>query len=132
VTSQVTEARWIDISMPVGVTGNAADQAVMVTGAYCLRPLRQLKDVWINTRVDPQGANALSVIALGEVDRGGTLFAATGTGVYRSIDAGRTWQPFMEGMDAGSFISIVAVREGDLDALYALSLGGSLWKRDLA
>ncbi len=132
VTTQVTEARWIDIAMPTGVTENVAEQAVLATGPYCLRPLRRLKEVWISTRVDPQGANALSVIALGEVDRGGMLFAATGTGIYRSIDAGRTWQPFMEGMNTESFISIVAVREGDHYTLYALSLGGTLWKRELA
>jgi hypothetical protein len=132
VTTQVTDARWIDIAMPSGITEHAVDQAVLATGWYCLRPLRRAKDVWISTRVDPQGANTLSVIALGEIDRGGTLYAATGTGIYRSIDGGRTWQPFMAGMSTESFISIVAAREGEQYVLYALSLGGSIWRRDLA
>jgi len=131
VTTQVTTARWVDISLPIGVTEGAAEQAVLATGPYCLRPLRRAKDVWISTQVDLSGANALSVIAQGEVDRGGILFAATGSGVYRSIDGGRTWHAFSDGLGSGSFISLALVRRGEVDVLYAMSLGGSVWKRDL-
>lgn len=130
LTTQVTSARWVDMTMPMGVKENVADQAILATGPYCLRPLRRAKDVWISTRVDPNGANTLSVIALGEIDGGGVLFAATGNGVYRSIDGGRTWQSFSAGLSAQSFISIAALRQ-DKDTLYALSLGGLLWKREL-
>jgi photosystem II stability/assembly factor-like uncharacterized protein len=132
ITSQVTPARWVDIVMPQGVAQNAADQAVLATGAYCLRPLRRAKDVWISTQVDPSGANTLSVVVLGEIDNGGVLYAATGTGVYRSIDGGRTWQRFVEGLDSQSFISIVAMPDANGPALYTLSLGGLLWKCTLA
>lgn len=131
VTSQVTLARWIDICLPLGVTDGVAEQAILATGPFCLRPLRRAKDVWISTQVDPGGANTLGVVALGEVDQGGLLFAATGSGIYRSVDGGRTWQPFMEGLPTGSFISIMARREGEHSVLYALSLGGMLWKCDL-
>lgn len=131
VTTQVTTARWVDIALPLGVAESAAEQAVLATGPYCLRPLRRAKDVWISTQVDPSGANALSVIAQGEVDRGGILFAATGSGVYRSIDGGRTWHAFTDGLGAGSFISLALVRRGEVDVLYAMSLGGSVWKREL-
>jgi len=132
VTTQVTTARWVDIALPVGVTENAVEQAVLATGPYCLRPLRRAKDVWISTQVDPSGANVLSVVAQGEVDHGGILYAATGSGVYRSIDGGRTWHPFADGLGSGSFISLALVRKGDVDTLYAMSLGGLIWKRDLA
>lgn len=131
VTSQVTMARWIDICLPLGVTDGAAEQAILATGPFCLRPLRRAKDVWISTQVDPTGANTLGVVALGEVDRGGLLFAATGGGIHRSIDGGRTWQSFMDGLSGGSFISIVARRHSESSALFALSLGGTLWKCDL-
>jgi photosystem II stability/assembly factor-like uncharacterized protein len=132
VTTQVTEARWVDIAMPLGVTENVAEQAVLATGPYCLRPLRRAKDVWISTQVDPSGANTLSVVALGEVDRGGILFSATGSGVYRSIDGGRTWHPFLDGLGSGSFISIAITRKDETNTLYAMSLGGSVWKRELS
>ncbi len=132
VTSQTTLARWIDISLPLGVADGVAEQAILATGPFCLRPLRRAKDVWISTQVDPSGANTLGVVALGEVDQGGLLFAATGSGIYRSVDGGRTWQPFMAGLPSGSFISIIARRQGEHSVLFALSLGGTLWKCDLS
>jgi len=132
ITTQTTPARWIDIAMPLGVTENPADQAVLATGPFCLRPLRRAKDVWISTRVDPNGANTLAVAAIGEVDGGGQLFAATGSGIYRSLDGGRTWQPFRDGMGVTSFIGIAAMPKGEGYTLYALSLGGVLWKCDLS
>jgi photosystem II stability/assembly factor-like uncharacterized protein len=132
VTTQATPARWIDIAMPFDVEENAGEQAVFASGPYCLRPLRKAKDVWISTRVDSQGANTLGVVVLGEIDKGGQLFAATGTGIYRSVDGGRTWQAFGQGIDARSFVSIVLTRVDGQPCLYALSLGGSLWQRALA
>lgn len=132
LTTQVTTARWVDIALPTGVSANVMEQAVLATGPYCLRPLRRAKDVWISTQVDPGGANVLSVVAQGEVDNGGVLFAATGSGVYRSIDGGRTWHLFSEGLDPGSFIGLALARKGGTDILYAISLGGLVWKRELS
>jgi len=135
VTTQVTQARWIDISLPVGVKEGATEQAILATGPYCLRPLRKAKDVWISTRVDPSGANTLGVVAMGQVDEGGQIYAATGNGVYRSIDGGRTWQPFSEGLRGTSFIGIaMCCAQGDESnaVLYTMSLGGTLWKRELS
>jgi photosystem II stability/assembly factor-like uncharacterized protein len=131
LTTQVTDARWVDIGMPKNVAAEAASQAVVATGPYCLRPLRRAKDVWISTQVDPNGSNVLSVVADGEVDQGGVLYAATGGGVFRSIDAGRTWQPFSAGLKAHSFIGLLLRKEGDETVLYALSLGGLIWKRPI-
>ncbi|HHX45267.1 MAG TPA: hypothetical protein GX714_14955 [Chloroflexi bacterium] len=131
ITTQTTAARWIDIAMPLGVTEDPAEQAVLATGPFCLRPLRRAKDVWISTRVDPNGANTLGVVAIGEVDGGGQLYAATGSGIFRSLDGGRTWQPFRDGMDTTSFIGVTATASDAGYTLYALSLGGVLWACDL-
>jgi len=132
ITSQITPARWVDIVMPSGVLENPAQQAILATGSYCLRPLRRAKDVWISTRVDPSGANTLSVVGIGEIDGGGLLFAATGTGIYRSIDGGRTWHSFSEVLGAYSFISLALVSGQEGASLYAMSLGGLLWRRELS
>jgi hypothetical protein len=104
VTTQETESRWMEVTMPAGTMDNVSDQAVLATGPFCLRPLRKAKDVWISTAVDPSGANVLSVVAVGEVDNGGVLYAATGNGVYRSTDGGRTWHAFSEGVEGKSFV----------------------------
>lgn len=131
VTTQETESRWMDITMPADATDKVADQAVVATGPFCLRPLRKAKDVWISTAVDPAGANVLSILATGEIDDGGVLYAATGNGVYRSTDGGRTWHTFSEGAEGKSFVSLALHGDGDSKALYALSLGGLLFKRAL-
>lgn len=131
VTTQVTTARWLEIALPVGVEQKAVEQAILATGPFCLRPLRRAKDVWISTRVDPSGTNALSVISIGEIDSGGTLYVATGNGVFRSIDGGRTWHAFLQPDEAQSFISL-ALAQNDGLVLYALSLGGRLYKHQIA
>ena len=94
VTTQETDSRWMDISMPADVTDKVADQAVVVTGPFCLRPLRKAKDVWISTAVDPSGANVLSVVAIGDVDDGGVLVAATGNGCIDRPMADVPGRPF--------------------------------------
>ncbi|MCD6520044.1 MAG: hypothetical protein J7M05_09010 [Anaerolineae bacterium] len=127
LTTQATPVRWVDIAMPSDVE-NPAEQAVAATGPYCLRPLRRARSVWISTRVDPGEANVLGLVAFGNLDAGGLLFAATGNGVYRSNDGGRTWEPFGEGLTAPSFIGLAALQEGQEVELYALSLGGQLWR----
>jgi photosystem II stability/assembly factor-like uncharacterized protein len=132
VTTQVTTARWLDIALPLGVNERAVDQAIMATGPFCLRPLRRAKDVWISTRVDPAGTNALAVVALGEIDSGGLLYVATGNGVFRSIDGGRTWHAFLQPEEAASFISLSAAYEGDHNSIYALSLGGRIFKHSIS
>lgn len=132
VTTQVTTARWLDIALPLGVSERAVEQAIMATGPFCLRPLRRAKDVWISTRVDPSGTNALGVVALGEIDNGGLLYVATGNGVFRSIDGGRTWHAFLQPEEAQSFISLSATHEGDHNVLYALGLGGRIFKHTIS
>jgi photosystem II stability/assembly factor-like uncharacterized protein len=131
VTTQETESQWMDITMPVGVAENVADQAVLATGPYCLRPLRKAKDVWISTVVDPEGANVLNLAAIGEIDEGAVLFAATGSGVFRSTDGGRTWHAFSDGIEGKSVVSLALTGEGDQHTLFALSLGGLLAKCSL-
>lgn len=132
VATQETDSRWVHIGMPVGVTDGVADQAVLATGPYCLRPLQRAKDVWISTPVDPNGANVLGVVAIGEIDNGAQLYAATGNGVYRSTDGGRTWHSFTEGMEGQSVIGLVLLTEGEQRTLCAMGLGGLIWKRAIA
>ncbi|MHB9033863.1 MAG: WD40/YVTN/BNR-like repeat-containing protein [Anaerolineae bacterium] len=132
LTTQVTTARWLDITLPIGVRERVVDQAIMATGPFCLRPLRRAKDVWISTRVDPSGTNALSVVSIGEIDSGGTLFVGTGNGVFRSIDGGRTWHAFLQPDEAQSFISLTVTREETQYVLYALSLGGRIYRHPIA
>jgi len=131
LTAQTTDARWLDIALPED-DPDAINHVVMVTDTYCLRPLLRAKDVWISTTVDPRGANALSVVAVGPVDAGGELYVASGNGVHASTDGGRTWHPHSEGLEAHSFVNLAVTPTSDGRALLALSLGGVLYRLPLA
>ena len=132
ITTQVTPARWMEIAVPMGAPEDPLSQAILATGPYCLRPLRRAKDVWISTKVDPDGANTLSVAAVAVADGDSRAFAATGNGIYVSEDGGRSWQDYSGGLTSESFISIAAGEDTTGYMLYTLSLGGLLWKRALS
>jgi hypothetical protein len=78
--------------------------------------------------VDPSGANVLSVVA---DDQGEAVFAATGSGVFRSRDGGHAWEPYSDGLAPGTYLSLALVSGPAGRLLYALSLGGNLWRRAL-
>ena len=132
VTTQVTTARWLDIAIPDNSDSDPADRAVLATGPFCLRPLQRAKEVWISTRVDPSGANTLSLLVLGDLDSNSLLYAATGNGIYHSVDDGRTWQPSSGETATQSFVSLASQRLDDEHAVYALSLGGVLFRKALS
>jgi len=68
----------------------------------------------------------------GDPEHGGSLFAATSGGVYRSSDGGRTWQRINSEENAGSYVSVAVGPAGEgRRALYALELGGRLWRLPL-
>lgn len=131
VTAQATSARWADIVIPSDASGNPLERAALATGPYVLCSSPEIEGGWTSTIVDPSGASVLSVVDTGETDHGRQLLAATGTGVFRSADGGRTWIPFMEGLSPQIFLGLAMVSRERRQALYALSLGGVIWKRDL-
>ena len=59
----------------------------------------------------------VGVAALAAIGNGGPLYAGTdGSGVYRSVDGGATWDAFNTGMDAYAVYNFLVVPEGDIYA----------------
>jgi photosystem II stability/assembly factor-like uncharacterized protein len=131
ITTHNTPAPWVDIVIPSGVVDNPLDQAIVVAGPYCLRPLRQGDGIWVSTTIDPSGANALSVVAAGDLERGGVLYAATAAGVFSSSDGGQIWRCIGQEMAGQVFTSLAIAYVDNKSYLYALSLGGVLYRRSL-
>jgi photosystem II stability/assembly factor-like uncharacterized protein len=131
IVTETTSAGWLDIAMSSGTQGDPTVQAVLATGPYLLCPPQSDGHRWTSTKVDPSGANVLSVVRTGRIDQGEQLFAATGNGVFRSVDGGHTWNSFMDGLDPRTFMSLALTSCGGKHSLYALSLGGTVWRREL-
>jgi photosystem II stability/assembly factor-like uncharacterized protein len=122
----------VDIAFPSGVTADPLERAVVSAGPLCLHPvLRGSRDA-VSVAVDPCGANILSMVAVDDVRREGELYASTASGVFRSTDSGQTWGLFDAGLSGVLFVSLAVVPAPSHDSLYALSLGGLLFRRDLA
>jgi HEAT repeat protein len=79
---------------------------------------------WVPTQPVPGGISALNVISALAVVDARTLFVGTpGSGIFRSVDAGRTWQPASAGLGeaAGVYLSVTALQVDPQEAgvLYA-------------
>jgi photosystem II stability/assembly factor-like uncharacterized protein len=55
-----------------------------------------------------------------------TRFAATNKGVYVSRDAGQTFKAWNDGLKPHAIVSVACAAEG---WVYALAVGGSVWRR---
>jgi len=131
IAVQATSVGSLDIAIPSGVRQDPAARAILATGPHVLCPPQSGGGTWIPVTVDPSGANVLSVVTAGEADHSQSVFAATGGGVFHSADGGRSWEPFMEGLDPRTFTSLALVSGPEKHSLYALSLGGIVWRRDI-
>ncbi len=117
--------------MPSGAHHDPAAQAILATGPHVLYPSQSEGSAWVPATVDPSGANVLSVVAASEAGHGESVFAATASGVSRSGDGGHSWEPFMEGLNPRTFMSLALVSGPEKHSLYAMSLGGVLWRREI-
>ncbi|HIQ06332.1 MAG TPA: hypothetical protein EYH31_11725 [Anaerolineae bacterium] len=122
VAFQPTTAVWLDAVMLQAPGRQPYDQAVFVTGPYCLRPLGRSKNVWVAGVVSPEGVN---VLGIAQHPQSGRLYAATAAGMYHSDDQGRTWMLTDPAVAERSFVDVVAAPAG----VYALGLGGMIWKQ---
>lgn len=129
ILDQPASATWLDAALPPAPGRKPYDAAYFATETQCLRPLSGGRDVWVGSQVSADGPNILALAMDGAPNHGGALYAATSGGIFRSLDGGRTWQPFGGEVKAGSYVSVsVGPAEDGRRALYALELGGTLWR----
>jgi photosystem II stability/assembly factor-like uncharacterized protein len=144
--THATPAGWLAIVIPPAGRADPAAQAILATGQHALYPSPRDGGAWVATTVEPSGASVLGLAACANADRQSAVFAATGTGVFRSTNNGRTWELFTEGLalptppsldprtpiaPSLAFVSLALVDRAGGRSLYALSLGGVVWRRAL-
>jgi photosystem II stability/assembly factor-like uncharacterized protein len=113
----VPRAHAIDGSLYVGLAGRVwrpSRRAEEVRGAE-RRPL------WDS---DILGDGSLRITSLGTVDR--TIVAGTSGGVFISRDAGAHFEAWSEGLSPPA---VVALAYPEREQVYALGLGGTVWRR---
>jgi photosystem II stability/assembly factor-like uncharacterized protein len=133
ILDQHTSAAWLDAVLPPAPGRKPYDGAYFATETQCLRPLHGGRDVWVGTQMTAEAPNVLALAMEGDPNRGGALYSATSSGVFRSLDGGRTWQMINNEVNSGSYVSIaLGPDEKGRRALYALELGGRLWRLPLS
>jgi hypothetical protein len=117
----------------------AADELVFVgLGGRVFKPLQHMREVrsgkrrpvWRGTDL---GGAAMAVTALAtspSYAEDHTLFASTNAGVFVSRDGGASYQAWSEGLSPPRTIALTISPGYAQDRLvYALGLGGTLWRR---
>ena len=112
------------------------DQGIFVgLGRRVLRPVRHAQEVrqrerrpmW---RAASLGPNVVSVTSLAVSPGGRDVLAATNAGVFVSQDGGATFTDWSEGLTNPRLVAIAVSPTYEDDRLiYALGLGGTLWRR---
>jgi photosystem II stability/assembly factor-like uncharacterized protein len=131
VADRETSTRQAHIVFTSGPDTNTVSRAAVAIGPYCMHFGVRDDDGAVCSVVDPSGASVLSMIRTAGIAREGELYAATTSGVYRSIDAGLTWVLFDSGLPGLVFVSLAATSDAEQDSLYAMGLGGNVFRRDI-
>lgn len=127
ILDQHTSATWLDAVLPPAPGRQPYDGAYFATETQCLRPLHGGHDVWVGTQLTADAPNVLALAMEGDPSKGGAVYAASSSGVFRSHDGGRTWELLNAEANAGSYVSVaLGPDEQGRRALYALELGGML------
>jgi hypothetical protein len=69
----------------------------------------------------------LAISPLFREDR--TLFASTTAGVFRSTDGGERFSDWSDGLVPNRMVAIAASPSSPDPVVYALGLGGTIWRR---
>jgi len=126
---QETQNPWLAITLPPAPASRPYNMGIFGIGSRIFRPAgsRHLEETL--------SAEEPTVLELVNVPRGAKkfdLYAATNKGVFLSTDGGKLWKSFSEGLPEEPILSLIPSPDYAQDRLlYALSIGGVLWYREV-
>jgi photosystem II stability/assembly factor-like uncharacterized protein len=89
----------------------------------------EIRPIWTSAAMGNRNPSVVGVSLSPDFARDRIMFAATSDGVYKSKDAGVSWQAISEGLDRRAVISVAASPAYGKDrTVFALTLGGQLWR----
>ncbi len=121
-----TEVPWLAL-VALPVRGRRPyDRAVLAAGRSCIVSTGGRRDTWKTVSVGEEGTSVLSLAVDG---RTRTVYAGTNLGLYRSQDAGRTWQPVSGPLEKQAILDLQV--DEAARSLLVLVPGGTLWRYQL-
>jgi hypothetical protein len=88
------------------------------------------RPLWRGTELAGDGVTVIALAAVPNFRHEATLFAATNRGVYRSRNAGQTFDHWDEGRAPGPVVALAVSPNYGADRLvYAVGLDGAIWQR---
>lgn len=91
-----------------------------------------IRPLWLPSGVGRRGYPVVSMVAAPDFNRGRTLFASGGGGVYISRDGAHNWQNLAPAPGNRPVVALaLSPDHAGQGTIYALTLGGQLWRWDL-
>ncbi len=114
------------------VTAFAADpftDGVIYAATYVGTILRSTDSgaTWTHWNTTDLGFNIFTLVA--DPMRSGSLYLGGWAGAYRSLDGGKSWDPFVEGLEPYGVLGLAVSPDGRF--LYAGTTGGGVFRSDL-
>jgi hypothetical protein len=118
--------------VPLATSATSADVFVALAGRV-LRPLPyaterrggERRPVWRSALLET-GAAVTDLAVSPDYARDSSVLAATNVGVFASRDGGEKFEPWSEGLVPASVVSLLW---SEPSTIYALTLGGAIWRR---
>ena len=120
---------WLAMALPPAPGSRPYNSGVFGIGSRIFRPSGSRR---VEGRVSPHEPAILDLVYVPSSGKEYHLYAATAEGIFVSRDQGKAWKSYNEGLPEEPILSLVASPEYQRDKLlYALSLGGVLWRREV-
>jgi photosystem II stability/assembly factor-like uncharacterized protein len=140
----VTWQRWLvergpRAAVSIAVSPNyPVDELVLVgLDSTILRPSRGAEEVrnrerrplWLRKKLAPASPR---ITSMAMSDDARDVFVATSAGVFASRDQGRTFAEWSQGLDERPILAVAVSPVPQFREVFALELGGQLWRRSIA
>lgn len=122
------DSQWASVAIPSVFTKDN-DYWYFATENQVFKPARRFRQVWSGVR--PGGINTavLSVVSVPDFDTEPVLFVGTSEGVYRSGDAGLTWEQLNTGLENKAVLQVAIPHDYHSSrCVYLVGLGGEIWR----
>lgn len=124
------ENPWMAMALPPAPGSRPYNAGIFGIGSRIFRPSGSRR---VEGRVSPREPAILDLVCVPCDEKEYDFYATTSEGVFSSRDRGKTWRSFNDGLPEEPVLSLIPSPNYERDRLlYALSIGGALWCREVS